>query len=450
MSSPSSALDPSTVRAALLRSWLPLAMSLLLAGHAAAADQRFDQQRLSSPTAFASVLGETIDIGIAANGDFVAAWAGMDQFSNTRIYARRFLASGVAKDASEIVVASAAASPAPPTFVTSPSVAVDANGNFVVAWVRHVQGRADIHATCFGANGTVRSGPFRVNTTSLDRYFTDRPAVAIDAAGDDFVVAWQRQTLDETAWKIFGRTFGLTAAGVLSPRAEFFVHGPAYRTTAFPDVAMDTDGDIVVTFGTTSADLQHLGRYDIYLRHYSRTGVARTVAFFAGGRTYDNGKNTGPSVAMNGVGDYVVTWTGQEVAGVPRDGVWARRFNAGGGALAPIFAVADYGVHGDYDLPARNPDVAREPGGAFIITWTPPRIGGGARDAVPLQARKYAADQTPLWTIDVSHPIRFDAEARRNDCPAIAINAAGNFVVAWLRGGLTSPGVAPYVRGYIR
>src|SRR5439155_26057778 len=70
-----------------------------------------------------------------------------------------------------------------------PSVAADADGDFVVAWVNSARDTSDaaVYAQRYDAAGVPQGTEFPVNTTAAgDQLFA---GVAADAAGDD-VVAW--------------------------------------------------------------------------------------------------------------------------------------------------------------------------------------------------------------------------------------------------------------------
>lgn len=77
----------------------------------------------------------------------------------------------------------------------SPSVAMNANGDYVVAW-RHNDSRGDeIRVRSYRADGTARSG---VVTVAASTSNLTAPAVAIDATGD-FVVGWTLSSSREKA-----------------------------------------------------------------------------------------------------------------------------------------------------------------------------------------------------------------------------------------------------------
>src|SRR5206468_3639082 len=91
-----------------------------------------------------------------------------------------------------------------------PSVAVAPDGSFVVAW-RSDRGGAgsDVYARRFNVDGSARGGEFRVNTNLTDNQ--DQPAVAVDSDGD-FVVAWRSNKQDGSGGGVFARLYNATGA----------------------------------------------------------------------------------------------------------------------------------------------------------------------------------------------------------------------------------------------
>src|SRR5947208_2483985 len=74
-------------------------------------------------------------------------------------------------------------------FQTSPAVAMDAGGNYVVVWQSFGQDGSGygVYAQRYSSAGVPQGGEFRVNTYTTGSQFG--PAVAMDAAGD-FVITW--------------------------------------------------------------------------------------------------------------------------------------------------------------------------------------------------------------------------------------------------------------------
>jgi hypothetical protein len=88
-----------------------------------------------------------------------------------------------------------------------PSVASDANGNFVVSWSDKTQDRDGygVVARRFAASGVPRGADFLVNTYTASNQRL--PGVAADASGN-FVVIWNSAGQDGSDAGVFGQRFG--------------------------------------------------------------------------------------------------------------------------------------------------------------------------------------------------------------------------------------------------
>ncbi|MDH3597986.1 MAG: hypothetical protein OEM93_24380, partial [Rhodospirillales bacterium] len=123
-------------------------------------------------------------VAMDRDGDSVLVWQSNSQDGFLYgIYAQRYDALGVARGGEFRVNVTTAG------VQEFPDVAMDDDGNFVVVWESYQGGASyDIYARRYDAAGTAQGGEFRVNaTTAGDQRY---PAVAMDADGD-FVVAWQ-------------------------------------------------------------------------------------------------------------------------------------------------------------------------------------------------------------------------------------------------------------------
>ena len=150
-------------------------------------------------------------------------------------------------------------------------------------------------------------------TTAKEQEFS---SVAMDAPGN-FVVTWSSKDQDGTTG---GFTRSAYDAAGAAQGAEFQVNTYTTNEQMHPSVAMDADGDFVITW--TSKDQDGNG-WGIYARQYTAAGVAK------GGETLVNTTTSGDqeysSVAMDAKGGFVVVWTGNG----PGDslGVFGQRFS---------------------------------------------------------------------------------------------------------------------------
>ncbi len=88
-----------------------------------------------------------------------------------------------------------------------PAIAIDDSGNFVVVWTSDGQDGSSkgVYARQFNADGTPAGGEFLVNSTTANEQ--RNASVAMDADGD-FVVVWQSKAQDSADnWGIYGTRF---------------------------------------------------------------------------------------------------------------------------------------------------------------------------------------------------------------------------------------------------
>jgi hypothetical protein len=277
-------------------------------------------------------------IAATAGGDFVVAWQSTNQNgSDTDVFVRRFDAAGTPQ-ANEFRVNTYT-----PDFQGRPDVAVDAGGDFVVAWDSHDQdgSLSGVYAQRFDAAGAPRGGEFRVNTYTTSSQYS--PAVASDAGGS-FVVAWVSDQ-DGSSWGVFGQRFD--ASG--TPRgAEFRVntYTTGYQSTSA--IASDASGNFIVSWNSNAQDGSLTG---VFAQRFDASGARRGAEFRVNSYTTDH--QWFPVVAADAVGNLVVAWQDHAQGWTNRD-VTARRF----GGLVPTAVGVDTDPGGNVILePAETVDI---------------------------------------------------------------------------------------------
>ena len=171
-----------------------------------------------------------------ADGDFVVVWdsqgSGGTDSSAASIQGQRYASDG-APAGSEFQVN---------TYTTSdqfgPEVAMDADGDFVVTWYSYGSSGTDasggsIQGQRFAADGSPAGGELQVNTYTTD--FQNRPAVAMDADGD-FVVAWESDSsggTDTDGRSVQMALFRRAPGALIVPGFEVEVANPEGPTTFF-------------------------------------------------------------------------------------------------------------------------------------------------------------------------------------------------------------------------
>src|SRR5437867_152872 len=179
--------------------------------------------------------------------------------------------------------------------------------------------------------------------------------VGADGAGR-FVVLWTSEFEDGSATGVFGQRYD---AGGAALGTEFQVNTYTFSGQSVPSVAVDGAGDFVVTW---ESYFQDGSQYGVFGRRYDAGGAPLAGEFQA--NTYTTGWQNNSSVAMDSAGDFVVVWSG----GVGQDGssygIFAQRYDAAGARASSEFQVNTY-TTGEQTLPV----VAMDGAGDFAVVW---------------------------------------------------------------------------------
>ena len=281
-----------------------------------------------------------------ADGNFVVVWQSISQDGSAEgVFGQRLDRLGQSRGAEFAVN----------TYTTAdqmePAVAVDASGRFVVVWESSIQDGSGfgVFARRYDALGIpLGLSEFRVNAqvTSHQR----RPDVAYAADGT-FVVVWDSLGQDGDGYGIFGRRFD-ASGGALG--AEFLVNLVTTGAQTWPAVAINADGSFVVAW--TGG-----GTPRIFARRFDASASPLGPEFQV--NSYITGFQASPDVAVDATGRFVVVWSLYAGDG-SRYGVSGRRFDANGNPLGLDFTV---NVHLPDDQ--RMPSVVRDPSGPFVVMW---------------------------------------------------------------------------------
>ena len=300
----------------------------------------------------------------------------------------------------------------------SPALALDATGGFVVVWqsasLATPGGPYDIYARRYAADGMPEGSAFQVNTSTP--VTVPNPSVAMDAAGD-FVVTWQSYNQSVVASDIYAQRYASNGAPLGS---TFQVNTSTLVTIPNPSVAMDVAGDFVVTWQGYN---QSVGTSDIYAQRYASNGTPLGSNFLVGAST--SAVLNEPSVAMDATGDFVVAWDDyDETPPSIHFAVYAERFSSNGASLGSAFRVGTSTSTNQY-----HPSVAMDAAGDFVVAWLD---YGQFMFEFDIHAERYASNGAPLGsTFQVAASTSIDQYH-----PSVAMDAAGDFVVAWESTGL--------------
>jgi Secretion system C-terminal sorting domain len=288
-------------------------------------------------------------VAMDSDGDFVVTWMSRGQDGdNYGIYAQRYNSSGTAQG-TEFQVN---------TYTTgiqrNPYVAIDSDGDFVIAWQSDFQdGFSDgIYAQRYNSSGTAQGTEFQVNTYTTNKQ--QNASVAIDSDGN-FIVAWQSNGQDGDGYGIYAQRYNSsgTAQGT-----EFLVNTHTTNLQRTPSIAIDNDGDFVVAWESI---LQDGDSYGIYAQRYNSSGTAQGTEFRV--NTYTTHRQRFPSIAIDSDGDFVVAWQSHGQDGSVY-GIYAQQYNSSGTAQGSEFMVNTYTSNNQ-----NVPSIAMDSDGDFVVAW---------------------------------------------------------------------------------
>lgn len=140
-----------------------------------------DANLISSP--------ESVAVAADAFGNYVVVWESHGFFGEENLTGRRYAADGTPLGDEFAIRDSSGAG-------RNPAVAMDADGDFIVVWHDFItDGIAEVRGSLFNREGIPVIQDFLIHTTATTGQVRVNPAVAMDADGN-FVVAWENLSLD--------------------------------------------------------------------------------------------------------------------------------------------------------------------------------------------------------------------------------------------------------------
>ncbi|MBX7105932.1 MAG: hypothetical protein K1X57_17750 [Gemmataceae bacterium] len=343
-------------------------------------------------------------VALDGDGDFVVAWhAQGSDASDLAVLARRYNSSGVpVTDAFQVNIFSSGAQ-------QRPSVACDNAGNFIVVWssASAQDGSRDgIFARRYSPAGVPLTSEFQINQFTLN--IQGSPSVAMDGAGD-FVVAWESNYQDGDGYAIYARKY--TAAGTPVGN-EFAVNVTTTGDQLAPSVAIDSSGSFVVAW--QSPDDNGDG---VFMRRFGATGTPLSGEVRVNTHTID--QQTRPKIASSATGEFAVVWQSRIQDG-GTSGVYMQRFTAAGLPSGTETRVNTY-TTGEQWMPSISSNAL----GELTVTW---QSDGQDGDGAGVYCQRFAPGGTPIET-----EFRVTTSSTGDQMtPAIGADPYGDFVIGWI------------------
>ena len=264
--------------------------------------------------------------------------------------------------------------------------------------------------------------------------YQERPQVSRNDAGA-FVVVWQSQLKDGSMRGIAARRYDASGA---NQGPEFDVNTYTAGDQLLPSVALDGLGEFVVVWQSEGQDGQYGG---VFGQRFNSSGAPTGGEFFV--NTYTTGDERSPAVAKDSSGNFVVIWEdGAGPAGLCcfRDGegsaIYGQRFSNVGVLQGAEFLVNSYTR--DYQS---YPAVGRADAGNFVVAWS--SYGQDRSDYGIFGQRYLSSGATSGSEFQANTFTAFSQVSSR-----VAVNGSGSFVVAWQGYGQDGSGYGVFAQRF--
>ncbi len=340
-----------------------------------------------------------------ADGNFVVVWNSYGQDGSYHgIFGQRF-ASNATPLGGEFQVNSFTTAR---QFAENPAVASDAEGNFVVVWTNYGQYPYPITLQRFASDGSFLGGEFQANsfTTGSSPYHAHIGM----AADGNFVVVWNIWAQDGDDQGVFGQHFGSDG----TPQGdEFQVNTFTTGLQWTSHAAVAPGGNFVVVWESYPG--QDGDRPGIFGQRFSSGGIPQGTEFQV--NTYTTGKQRSARVAMDTAGNFVVMWNsyGQDGDG---SGVFGQRFGSDGSFLGEEYQLNSYTTYNQYGF-----SISMDARGNFVGIWSSWRD----EDENGVFGQRFSSDGLPIGGEFQANSYTTGHQVR----PSVAADADGDFVVVW-------------------
>ena len=246
---------------------------------------------------------------------------------------------------------------------------------------------------------------FQVNTHTT--YDQKNAAIAMDERGN-FVTVWSSYGQDGSSNGIFGQRFDPNC-GQLGEECQ--INMVSSGNQAEPAVAMDAAaGFVVVWQGPESVEND---QEDIFARRFDPNGLPLGGEFRV--NSFTNDQQLFPSVAINNDGTFIVVWESNNTPEENYKAICGQLYDSNG-----VEFEAEFFINVESSV-CRYPDVVADANGNFAVVWLQDKSSNS------IMARLFDPNGTPRTDTFQVNTVRFNSVTR----PSIAMDVAGNFVVAW-------------------
>ncbi len=267
------------------------------------------------------------------------------------------------------------------------------------------------------------------------------PLVITDAADDSGTSLLGSPQLNVRTLKGPSETFRVNGADVDNP----FTPQPDFQNQTAPAVAMDADGDFVVTWQSDVPDWMNNGsKADVFARRFTPQAYVDPSSVWADDNgdavqgvralgpdfrvnTFTIGVQNEPTIAMDNQGNFAVVWANQGISASYFNGVFAQRFDMNGQRIGGEFEVNTYNTNNHTE-----PRVALSQDGYMLVMWTESWPGPGypTLPTAALNGQLYSAPNAIGASTVLLTPAQI-ALPGNGTSPTAVFNANDDFSVSW-------------------
>ena len=239
-----------------------------------------------------------------------------------------------------------------------PQIAKDTNGNYVIVWTTlnklSVAKQDEIAIQKFNSNDEKIGTEELVNTTT--DFNQEKPAVAMNASGM-FVVVWASYTDFNSIYDIKARIYKNN-----QPIGnEFLVNTFTTNTQTNPDVAIDDNGNFVITWDSWYQDGSNKG---VYAQMFDQNGNKVGNEFLVNTTTLNSQQR--PVIKKFANGNFIIVWESwnQDASSPSGYGIYGKIYSTSGQVIKDEFGLNTY--VNDYQWFG---ELAVYPDNGFIAVW---------------------------------------------------------------------------------
>ncbi len=264
----------------------------------------------------------------------------------------------------------------------NPSIAMDADGNFIIAWIdSRVRGN-DVYYQCFDHYGKPIENNKRVNM-NYSTYMLQSPSVVISRAGD-FIITWMQPHSPDSysdSGNIYYQRF-INYYMVLEGVTIVNNNQSTEVDNKNPTIAMNEKGQFIIAWKCYNVNIPS---DDIYFQRFSSSGSR--IGTNAKANDVGTGGTEHPSIALFNNGKFIITWTDFR-KDTGNWNVYLQRFNESGVKQGTTSRINDVpGFTWQF-----YPNIAFENGGNSIVVWQDYR---NSRDNPDIIGQRFHPDGSP-------------------------------------------------------